>query len=251
MTKPESAPDELYSTASEEVFEPLYPYTSEFDPYDGIAIRPHPAKFSDVLLPHIKSLLPDNCVWITDPMAGVGKVTLLGDQYKYQCNELESEWAKQIKGADEVTSIDAKDMILKPETTVVTSPPYGNRMADCFKTKNPGSMKGRYAGDLGRRLSKGSAASLPFGQRYKELMSVIYKELFLQMKSGQIFILNVSNFIRSNQEVNVIGFYMVLFASYGFTLDSFQSVVTPRDRGRGANAKNRVKHEVVMKWRKL
>ena len=32
----------------------------------------------------------------------------LGDKYRYQCNELEPEWADQIENADEVTSIDAK-----------------------------------------------------------------------------------------------------------------------------------------------
>ena len=66
----------------------------------------------------------------------------------------------------------------------MTSPPYGNRMADCFRTMTPKSMKGRYAGDLGRPMS---AAALHFGPAYKDLMSKIYGALFIQMKIGSFW----------------------------------------------------------------
>jgi len=221
------------------------------DPYEGsLENRPHPAKFSDCLLPVIKELIPEGTEWITDPMAGIGKITLLGSNFKYQCNEIEPEWASQIK-AQIVTAKDAKALKLVERTVIITSPPYGNRMADCFITKRPSSMKGRYAGDLGRRLSEGSSASLAFGNKYKALMTEIYTSLFEQMNEGQVFILNASNFIRDKKEVNVIGFYLELFSQKGFTLDDFKTVKTPRDRGRGANSKLRVSFEVLMKWRKL
>ena len=224
------------------------------DPHAGKATRPHPAKFSRVLIAHIEEMLPDRTTTICDPMAGVGQIMLLGEDYEYHLNELESEWAEQIyeHAMVTVTVGDAKNYQIPDGCVIVTSPPYGNRMADFFVSKTrPESMKGRYAGDLGRKLTDDSTASKKFGGSYMEMMEGIYKNIFSQMVEGQYFILNVSNFIRSYKEVNVIGFYLSLFAESGFTLDDMRAVVTPRDRGRGANANLRVKHEVLLKWRKL
>jgi len=220
------------------------------DPYDGRKIRPHPAKFSDVLLDHIIDMIPHDIDWITDPMAGVGKITQLSDDFLYHCNELEPEWGSQIE-ADIVTIGDARDMEINPKSIIVTSPPYGNRMADCFVSKRPSSMKGRYAGDLGRRLSDGNTGSLHFGPQYVKVITDIYESLFSKMVSGQFFLLNISNFIRAKKEVNVVGFYLKLFSDSNFILSDFVNVSTPRDRGRGANADLRVDHEVLILWRKL
>lgn len=228
--------------------------TDFIDPYDNVEKRPHPAKFSDVILEHVSTILPDHIDTIVDPMAGVGKVVNLGPDYKYLLNELEPEWANQIDDMYDVTVGDAKDMTIPSDinTAIVTSPPYGNRMADFFKSQTrPESMKGRYGGDLGRRLTEGSTASKKFGDEYRVMMSEIYTALTDQMCSGQLFILNVSNFIRSYKEVNVVGFYLDLFTTMGFTLDALYPVVTPRRGGTGANQDLRVDHEVIMLWRKL
>ncbi len=220
------------------------------DPYDGVKVRPHPAKFSDVILDHIATIIPANTEWIYDPMAGIGKITELGNAYKYHCNEIELEWSSQIQ-ADIVTACDAKNVMFIPGSVVITSPPYGNRMADCFITDNKRSMMGRYAGDLGRRLSKGNAGALNFGNSYTLMMTEIYQSIFNRMSKGESFILNVSNFIKNGVEQNVIGFYLTLFVINGYTLDSCQPINTPRDKRHGANSHVRVDHEVVMKWRKL
>lgn len=221
------------------------------DPHSGVNTRPHPAKFSDALLPVIASLIPSGTIRVCDPMAGVGKLTLVGD-FEFYMNELEPEWAKQITNATAVRVGNAATYLIPPKCVVITSPPYGNRMADFFVSKTkPASMKGRYAGDLGRKLSDGSTASLKFGDKYCDEMAHIFSNITSQMVTGQYFILNISNFISSGVEQNVCGFYLKLFTDLNFTLDNMKPVITPRDRGRGANSNVRVAHEAVMLWRKL
>lgn len=230
------------------------------DPYEGIEKRPHPAKFSKQLIPHIAEMIPEDCYYICDPMAGVGQLLLLHEHYPrgdfiFDFNELESEWVNQIPKVHPTRSIhcmDAKDYKLADDIDIIiTSPPYGNRMADFFMSETrPESMKGRYAGDLGRRLTEGSVASQKFGDRYRSNISHIYGNIFDQMRSGSYFLLNVSNFIRNHKEENVIGFYLNLFSEY-FHLEEFRKVKTPRNRGHGANANLRVEHEVLILWRKI
>jgi hypothetical protein len=221
------------------------------DPYHGQLVRPHPAKFSKQLIPYMRDLIPTDITILCDPMAGVGRIDQLGDKFTYHLNEIEPEWANQIDSKHTVTIGDACDYTLPANCMVVTSPPYGNRMADYFVSPTrPESMKGRYAGALGHRLSDGSAASMKFGNKYQETMTTCYEHIFSQMQTDQLFLLNISNFIALYKEVNVCGFYLDMFTRNGYTLDNMTPVTTPRNTY-GANGSLRVAHEALMLWRKL
>lgn len=72
------------------------------------------------------------------------------------------------------------------------------------------------------------------------------------MQKGDLFVLNVSNFIRSYEEQNVESFFIKIFLESGeMVLDELRPVGTPRNRGVGANYNLRVNREVVMLFRKL
>ncbi len=240
------------------------------DPYPGVTARPHPAKFSDSILEAMADMIPEDVQTIVDPMAGVGKVLHLASEkrpFNFICNELESEWAVQItqRAAQNKTTAgtyrvdvhvgDAAtwrdERIGHAGSMVVTSPPYGNRMADAFRSESrPESMKGRYAGELGRRLTGGSLASLGFGPAYESTAEAVFANIFRQMHKGQHFLLNVSNFIRKGEEVDVAKYYAALFNKYGFVCVGSREVKTPRARGFGANSNARAPFEVLLLWRK-
>lgn len=209
---------------------------------------PHPAKYSNVLLPHLAEYAYGD---ILDPMGGTGKAGLLK---KYNSNintvtinELESEWSEQAyeNDVDMVITGDARELSGVYDC-IVTSPPYGNRMADNFKASKPDSMRKSYAGDLGRTPSKGSVCCKHFGRGYEEDMIEIFDSLISNVVFER-FILNVSNFIRNFKEVDVVGFYKSYFLSKNiFNLVSDKKVKTKRQRGVGSNTKLRVEHEIIL-----
>lgn len=208
---------------------------------------PHPAKYSLPLLPSLAQYAYGD---ILDIMGGTGRAGLLK---KYNSNiktvtinELEREWSEQAyeNGVDKVITGNAKDLGGIYDC-IVTSPPYGNRMADNFKPSKPDSMRRRYVGDLGRNVSKGSVCCLHFGRGYEEEITVIF-DAVIKNVCFKRFILNVSNFIRRYQEVDVIGWYKAYFNSRGFLLVNEQKIITRRQKGVGANTSLRVLTESVL-----
>lgn len=209
---------------------------------------PHPAKFSKELLPVLAKYAYGD---ILDPMGGTGKAGLLksfnSNIKTVTINELEREWSEQAyeNDVDTVITGDAKNLS-GLYNCIVTSPPYGNRMADNFKASKPDSMRKRYAGDLGRTPSKGSVCCKHFGRGYEEAMVDIYDALIANVVFER-FILNVSNFIRNFKEVDVVGFYKEYFSSKGFfSLVFEEKVKTRRSRGVGANTSLRVDAENIL-----
>jgi len=214
--------------------------------------RPHPAKYSKELLPILAKYAYGN---VLDIMGGTGKAGLLKalnpNITRVTINELEPEWAEQAfeNNVDEVIIGDAKNLRLTVDC-IVTSPPYGNRMADNFHVganggKSTPSIRKMYASDLGRTPSEGSTCCLHFGRGYEEKITDIYESVFNNCKFNR-FVLNVSNFIRNYQEVEVCDFYEKLFYLNGFVLVAKELVKTRRQKGIRANAKLRVPYETVM-----
>lgn len=213
--------------------------------------RPHPAKYSNELLPILAKYAYGS---IIDPMGGTGKAGLL-KQYnskitKVTINELEQEWADQAidNNVDEIIIGDAKNLTGTYDC-IVTSPPYGNRMADNFKASKPDSMGRRYAGDLGRTPSEGSCCCKHFDRGYNELITEIFISLFNNVKFD-LFILNVSNFIRNFKEVRIDEFFLKLFTDNKFDLIAHERVKTRRQKGVGANTNLRVECEDIFVFKK-
>src|SRR5690606_6685178 len=97
----------------------------------------HPAKYTDVLLPVFARILRGHGAQsVLDPMAGVGKIGLLRDYGfagRIVANEIEPEWAAQAPAHVEMHVGDAANMTWARDgefDAIVTSPTYGNRMAD-------------------------------------------------------------------------------------------------------------------------
>ncbi len=216
----------------------------------------HPAKFSESIMDILRAELAleqehrghDDLV-VLDPFAGTGRVHLLAGPGIYTRGiEIEPEWAamherticgdsRKIRWAD--ATFDA----------IVTSPTYGNRMADHHNAKD-GSKRFSYRHVLGRALTEGNSGMMQWGKPYRDLHSLVWLECNRVLKPGGIILLNISDHIRKNELVGVTDWHVtVLTSDFGFNVEAWERIPTRRMK-MGANRNTRVEHESVIKFRR-
>lgn len=241
----------------------------------------HPAVYSDAVLDVMRELLDEYMVAghrfpetmeVLDPFAGTGKIHQL--PYRTKGVELEPEWANM----HPFTLVGDATQLPRDWTNrfaaVVTSPCYGNRMADhheahdacsecdgaghlttwphttCNKCKGSGlSPRRSYRHDLGRMPSEGSSAVLHFGAAYKDLHAKAWREVHRVLRHGGIFLLNVKDFIRDGEIVRVCDWHRRACGKLGFERLETVTVPTPGMR-HGQNHEARVPAERVYVFRR-
>jgi len=227
----------------------------------------HPARFSKGILQTVAPLLETEArnleghLSVLDPFAGVGGIhtlardgcrpegAILGDGISIRTVgvELEPEWAAQ---HPRTLVGDARALPFTDATfdTVVTSPTYGNRMADHHNAKD-GSKRVTYRHTLGRPLTPGNSGAMQWGERYRQLHRRAWEEVQRVLVPKGLFLLNVSNHIRQGEEVPVVQWHMDMLAGMGLALVSDTRVPTARMRF-GENRARRLGFEHVMCLRK-
>lgn len=213
----------------------------------------HPAKFSREVLAVIRELLETYPFEgeVLDPFAGVGRVhELRQDGYQTLGVELEPEW---VNANPELTQQgDATDLPAEWSGrfgAVVTSPPYGNRLADNYAGDAKGSRRHTYRISLKRPLTKGSAAGLQWGDAYRGTMRAALWQIKRVLRPGGLFVLNISDHVRAGQLQQVPEWYeRVIVSDLHLQLVERREVVTRRNRD-GANAELRAPAEIVYVFR--
>lgn len=201
----------------------------------------HPAKYTDCLLPiFVKYLI--NSSLVLDPFAGTGKLKEIVPNATLL--EIEFEWAKINK------SIVADSQYMPFQNNifdaVCTSPTYGNRMADHFIDHQPHKkyIRNTYRHYLGKELNVNNSGRMQWGEKYKQLHINVWKECKRVLKPNSIFILNISDHIRSGKRFYVSDWHIKILQEIGFTLLKQHKIKTPRQKF-GKNANLRVKYESV------
>lgn len=215
----------------------------------------HPATFSEELWPYfIQEMRGHNRV--LDPFAGVGTIHELAYRAGVPMSvgyEIESEWAnadlypgmprRQIVGD---FMADRKWMSFD---LILTSPCYGNRMADHHEAKDK-SKRNTYRHRLGRMPTEGSSAIMQWGPEYrafhKRVWAKCYKHQSLYPYGGQRkFVLNIKDHIRKGERMYVTDWHNETLESMGYEFLREHRVPCPGNR-QGENHEARIEYESIL-----
>ena len=199
----------------------------------------HPAKFTNVLLHEIGRHVKPG--WrVLDPFAGTGRVHLLTDVETVGV-EIEPEWA-----ALHPDTIVADALALPFDDNsfdaIVTSPCYGNRMADHHDAKD-GSRRHTYRHALSRPLHDNNSGQMQWGRKYREFHFKAWREA--SRVCSDRMIVNVSDHIRGGERMCVTAWHTAAIMGCGWELVDEVFVETPRMRA-GANAHLRIGYESIL-----
>lgn len=205
----------------------------------------HPAKFSESILGVIGDVLDYNDFQgrILDPFAGTGRVHEFNnwnDGVHTFGLEIEPSWAAM----HERTQVGDATKIPWPDRwfdAIVTSPCYGNRMAD----NDPRDTCITYRSALGEPLADNNAGGMQWGDQYRLLHGKAWRECARVLKPGGLFILNVSDHVRAGVRQRVAGWHLYYLGLLGFHVHDVVPVPTRRMK-RGANHEARVAAELVV-----
>jgi hypothetical protein len=247
---------------------------------EQLEVAPHPAKWSESVLVEIEQIVMDEAsrlarpVRVLDPFAGRGLGELrayCGDDASIVAGvELEPEWAV----ADEQTIVGDATALPDDWTSafdmVITSPCYGNRMADHHEARDD-SSRITYRHKLGRMPSTNSAAVMQWGPTYRDFHARAWENARRVLRKGRhgtpgkdgrdrvlggLAVVNVSNHIRTRAvsgqrvevEQRVVEWHVNDWLVAGCTLEAVVKVPTPR-MVFGENGDARVDGERILLFR--
>lgn len=212
---------------------------------------PHPAPFPAKLIDRIRPLLHRHGdpaladARLLDPFAGVGAVTELGATWDYHGCEIEPEWARQAERKGMSVHVGTAEKMPWPDeyfSAIVTSPAYGNRLADSYAPdlSDPKHGKRRsYRIFLGRELTAGSGASEHWGEQYRHIHQAVWRKCTRVLAPGGMFILNCKDHVRDGHVMRVtewhvrtlIGLGLVPVEAVSVKLRGDQNTNSMRSRG--------------------
>ena len=221
---------------------------------DEVLDADHPATYSKSVLEQINLELTRHVPFgemILDPFAGIGKIHDLRPAWQTWGIELEPEWALARSNTVCGSVMDAGEMFGKSPIfgAIVTSPCYGNRMADHHEAKDD-SKRHTYRHTLGRMPTEGSSAVLHWGEEYREFHRQAWAAVMPLLLPGGVFVLNISDHIRKGQRQPVEAWHLSTLMQMGLQLESATRVGTRR-QGHGANRHLRVDGEIVAVLRRV
>ncbi len=219
-------------------------------------MRNHPAKYSKPILKAAAAMLDTSHERIFDPMCGVGGIKRLASHLPHPTHivgmELEHEWAAQWDRAIVGSILDPTPRIWRafapwgnhPPDAIVTSPTYGNRMAD-HHTARDKSRRLTYRHQLGRPLHEDNSGKLQWGKRYRTFHEQAWAQCYRLVRPGGRLIIDVRDHIRLGVRQQVAAWHLNTLLQTGWQFHAMVTVDTP-GMGYGAHAKTRAGGTIVM-----
>lgn len=117
--------------------------------------------------------------------------------------------------------------------------------SDNYAGDAKGSKRITYRIALGRELTKGNTAGMPWGSAYRGMHKLAWAELRRVLKPGATFVLNVKDHIRDDVRQRVTNWHVTELLDLGFILVAAETIKTPGMRF-GQNHGARVDGELVV-----
>jgi tRNA G10 N-methylase Trm11 len=250
--------------------------------------RDFPARFSKEVIDQLRIELRSRLITdgtLLDPFAGIGGIHVFREDGFYTLGvEIEPEFAVcdpiTIEGdSTRLTEIPALLGHVGRVRAIVTSPAYGNRMADqylgsddekcrrcngsgqepvetsgarsstrdctmCGATGKAKSKRRGYAVALGRKTSANSGGGMPWGPRYRSLHGEVVQQCARMLEPGGWWLLNVSSFLNTEGYQPVMEWWVGQVARVA-TVEALVAVPTRRMR-HGENSERRVHAEHII-----
>lgn len=199
---------------AEVVVEPK-PFVLSKPDLDGTGLS-HPARYPNALIPILATAVPvDQFPKVLDLFAGTGRIHQLPNETVGI--EIEPEWAAlhddTICGSALALPFDSDSF-----DAIVTSPTYGNRLADAGYSATP-DRRHSYTFDLGHKLSNDNSGGMYWGGRYRAFHEDAWAEADRVLRSGGRFVLNIKDHIKLHERQFVTGWHVThLMQEYGYSL---------------------------------
>ena len=143
---------------------------------------------------------------LVDPMAGSGSIYRLVDEamltdprWTITATEIEPAFAAcdpRVAVEDATIALRRTGRGQRAPDAIVTSPPYGNRMADAYiPPASDTSTRFTYAVSLGQVPVDGSAAALGWGPAYRGAMAAIYAAIASAASPDTIVIIDMADHV--------------------------------------------------------
>lgn len=219
----------------------------------------HPAKFNDPVIGAIRTMVHEygrDGIYL-DPFGGVGGIhdALAGmndPRTETWAVELEPEWAEQSALKGQTWCADFLAWEPPPYRRImgiVTSPTYGNRMADHHDAKD-GSKRITYRHTLGRELSDNNSGGMQWGVEYRAFHIKAWMKAAEILPQHGVLVLNVKDHMRKGERVKVCAWHVNTLRTVGFQLLDAEPVPV-KGMGYGANGQERIGHEMVYVFKKV
>lgn len=238
---------------SKQVPEPRAEWTpTKPDLGDGIS---HPARYSRPLLEEFRSILNEYGAPggnILDPFAGTGLIhELAADGWETIGVEIEKEYADMHPNTVHASAL---DLPFDPWTfgAIVTSPTYGNRLADSHNATDP-ERRRSYTHDLGHELDPNNSGTYHWrtppgrgaepSEAYRTFHLTAWGEAVNVLRPGGLFVLNCCDHIRDGLTQPVTAWHCWALGRLGLEYVESRSVATQKLR-QGDNASLRHQEQV-------
>lgn len=244
-------------------------------------VPPNPATFNDRIIARLASELREflgETGKILDPFAGPGGIHALRPLgWETYGVEIERDWARGssytfLGDATQLTGM-RSIMRRRPFDAVVTSPTYGNRMADHHEARDPcrecngeggpvddvrrcptcnGSGLTRrhtYRHEIGHALNERNTGGMQWGDQYRDMHRLAWTQCWEVLREDGLLILNVKDHVRDGNLQGVPGWHVRTLQSLGFLIENVTALATGGMR-HGANHTLRADAELVITFRK-